>query len=94
MNRVASPTKLAEYLACGLPVISDTVANYWVDNEMIADNSIICYNDNMSIDDLLATINTCNKLSIRKHAEQKFSLDIDSQNIYAMFKFINKNLHI
>ena len=94
MNRVASPTKLAEYLACGLPVISDTVANYWVDNEMIADNSIICYNDNMSIDDLIATINTCNKLSIRKHAEQKFSLDIDSQNIYAMFKFINKNLHI
>jgi glycosyltransferase involved in cell wall biosynthesis len=29
MNRVASPTKLAEYLACGLPVVVTPVALHW-----------------------------------------------------------------
>ena len=30
VNRVASPTKLGEYLACGLPVAVGPVAGYWV----------------------------------------------------------------
>lgn len=29
LNRVASPTKLGEYLACGLPVITGAVAAHW-----------------------------------------------------------------
>jgi glycosyltransferase involved in cell wall biosynthesis len=29
LNRVASPTKLGEYLACGLPVITSPVARHW-----------------------------------------------------------------
>ena len=30
MNAVASPTKLGEYMACGLPLITTGVAKYWV----------------------------------------------------------------
>jgi glycosyltransferase involved in cell wall biosynthesis len=29
LNQVASPTKLGEYLACGLPVITSAVARHW-----------------------------------------------------------------
>ena len=43
MNQVASPTKLAEYMACGLPVISSKVAACWVEQSMIEDNTIIYF---------------------------------------------------
>lgn len=29
LNRVACPTKLGEYLACGVPVVTSTVARHW-----------------------------------------------------------------
>ncbi|ABB31729.1 glycosyl transferase group 1 [Geobacter metallireducens RCH3] len=43
VNRVASPTKLGEYLACGLSVIVGNVANSWSSARL--DSSCFCFVD-------------------------------------------------
>ena len=88
MNRVASPTKLAEYMACGLPVISSKVALCWVDKKLVDDNTIICYEEGMPLQDLINIIKLSDGKKIRSHAENTFSLAIDSQNIVKMFNNI------
>jgi len=88
MNRVASPTKLAEYMACGLPVISSKVALCWVDKKLVDDNTIICFEEGMTLQDLIDRVKLSDGMKIRSHAENKFSLVIDSQNIVRMFNNI------
>ena len=90
MNRVASPTKLAEYLACGLPVISSNVAICWVEQQMIDDCSIYCYKDDTNLGVLLETFRNCDRERIRQHAIASFSLKIDSLNIDRMYKYIQE----
>lgn len=43
VNRVASPTKLGEYLACGLPVVVGNVAHSWPAAKL--DSSCFCFVD-------------------------------------------------
>ena len=88
MNRVASPTKLAEYMACGLPVISSKVASCWVEQQMIDDCSVYCYDDVKNLNNLLDSVKNSNREQIRKHAVDTLSLKIDSRNIELMFKHI------
>ena len=88
MNRVASPTKLAEYMACGLPVISSKVASCWVEQQIIDDSSVYCYEDVKNLNILLDSVKNSNRGQIRKHAVDTLSLKIDSRNIELMFKHI------
>lgn len=84
MNRVASPTKLAEYMACGLPVISSKVAAYWVDRSMMDDGSVICYDERTNLRALIKNIMNCDRTKIRQYAIDKLSLRNDARNIREM----------
>lgn len=41
VNRVACPTKLGEYLACGLPIITGPVAKHWAWTSSVEDISFV-----------------------------------------------------
>ena len=83
MNAVASPTKLGEYLACGLPVVTTEVANKWVVEE--ARDFVLNIDDvedvNHEIDTL---INHVDKKKIREYAGKHLSIEIDNQNVEQM----------
>lgn len=75
MNAVAFPTKLSEYFACGLPVISTEVARFWV-----KDCSYIYVYDNKTID--LEKMNLLQKISkeeIFQFAKHNLSLLMDRE---------------
>lgn len=79
MNAVASPTKLAEYLACGLPVISSEVSKYWVEKEaeqylLMADSKTI----NEDIDNVISSVD---RSKVALYAINYLSLDIDRENV-------------
>lgn len=75
MNAVAFPTKLAEYMMCGLPVISSEVANKWVD---FTDYII---NVNSPAKDILDEITNANKNDIIKFAKDALSLKQDNEEV-------------
>lgn len=86
MNAVASPTKLAEYLACGLPVISSAIATKWVTPEgmkYIIDEAKITKAS--VIKDFLAN---CARKEVSCYASKNLSLDVDRNSIESFF--INK----
>lgn len=80
MNAVASPTKLAEYMACGLPVISTSVSEKWLGKE--GANYIYDIERN-PIDGLSEFIS--NKLSdrISEYAIKELSLEKDREMIHS-----------
>lgn len=88
LNQVASPTKLAEYMACGLPIITSSVADKWV-NDDIKDSLIfqdkeqeIC----KKIDQVLATVD---KKHIHNYVLENLSVFADEKNIHnVIFKSI------
>ena len=83
MNAVASPTKLAEYLACGLPIITSEVAKYWVNNNGL-DYMVIVEDDDVQ-DRIHSIIKNTNKGEISKYAFDNFSLEIDKRNLEMFF---------
>lgn len=80
LNAVASPTKLAEYFACGLPIITASVARKWVKPKI--EESMIFYDEvsdiNSAIDNV---IKNRNAETIRQYAVDNLSVEIDEQNI-------------
>lgn len=82
MNAVASPTKLAEYMACGLPVISTSVAQKWVTEDGL--KYIIDY-EITDIDQLHLMLAGFDKSSISNYSANTLSLEIDKNIIKDFF---------
>lgn len=83
MNAVASPTKLAEYLACGLPVISSVVSKKWVTSQGM--KYIIVEEDISNIEDITRIVKGVCKKDISKYAAEYLSLDVDRKAISDFF---------
>ena len=86
MNAVASPTKLAEYLACGLPVISSEVSKHWITEEA-SPYLIMAESENLN-EDIDRAVATLNKDAISAYAFNNLSLDIDHNNITSFLSAI------
>lgn len=71
LNAVAFPTKLAEYLACGLPVISTEVSKKWVE-----DNKYIYNIDEVNNINLLDFIKGADRVKISEFSK-KLSIEND-----------------
>lgn len=84
MNAVASPTKLAEYLACGLPIITSSVVKYWVTNDILP---CIIYEDDVDIFSKIDRSVLINKQNYEKLAYKYLSLSYDRANFR---KFISR----
>lgn len=76
MNAVAFPTKLAEYMFCGLPVISTSVAKKWIDCDRFIYNIDIC-----GITNLGAFLSQVNRVEVADYAQKNLSLDFDKQQL-------------
>lgn len=87
MNTVASPTKLAEYMACGLPIITSEVSKYWVteDAEKFLIKAETQENLNHKIINMLAMVD---KKNIREWACANLSVENDVKNINRLFKLL------
>lgn len=79
MNAVASPTKLAEYLACGLPIITSEVAKCWVDESCLP--YLVLVDDGNINDDISEIIKSIDKKAVEEYAISHLSLEIDRSNI-------------
>lgn len=93
LNRVACPTKLGEYLACGLPVIVSSIGNTWDWTTGMIDQ--ICIVDHTNADKAAQRIvdflgsTAMRKISIqsscRDLAQSKLSAQSDTNNLRAHF---------
>ena len=90
LNAVASPTKLAEYLACGLPVITSKVARKWVKPE-IYDALVFCDEVSNICKEINKVLISRNQEAIRQYAINNLSVEIDEKNIEAI---LNKTFGI
>lgn len=79
MNIVASPTKLAEYFACGLPVISSSVAEHWVSED--AKPYILDINSKTLEKDIDYTLQNINRCKVSEYAHKNLSLHKDHNTI-------------
>ncbi|MBR5678244.1 MAG: glycosyltransferase [Paludibacteraceae bacterium] len=78
MNAVASPTKLAEYFACGLPIISSRVSKKWISGE---GQRFVFDADNLNYACLFESIHCINKQQISDFSSKELSLEIDRENV-------------
>ena len=81
MNAVAYPTKLAEYMACGLPVISTNVSSHWLN-----DTQYIYNIDNNGIIGLYDFLTNINRYEVSILAHKELSLDTDNIEIESLLK--------
>ena len=85
LNRVASPTKLAEYMFCGLPIITTSVSDWW-----IYDKSIVFNIDRQSISEIGTFIANSNRKKIAEYAHKNLSIECDRKNINALLNEARK----
>lgn len=78
MNAVASPTKLAEYMACGLPIITSEVARYWVTDEALP---YLVFSESADIEIRIKNALGIKKEYISNYAMSHLSLNIDKANM-------------
>ena len=83
LNRVASPTKLAEYMACGLMVVVCKVADNWING---SGKDYFLY-DNL-LDDARNRISSVDKSSIVKYANEMLSLEQDRKTIEQLIDLV------
>ena len=77
LNRVASPTKLAEYMFCGLPIISTSVSTHWIENP----DFIFNIDKEGNIEKIDNFIKKNNREAIAKYAQEYLSLERDRKNL-------------
>ena len=84
LNSVASPTKLAEYFACGLPIISSSVARKWVSGIGL---DYLIYEDEEKdfLNAVIRLVNENDKKIIREYAASNLSIEQDNSNITLLF---------
>lgn len=82
MNAVASPTKLAEYMACGLPVISSRVAVNWLTPEGM--NYVINF-ENTGVEKLHTILSSIDRKLISNYSINTLSLAIDRARVKQFF---------
>lgn len=81
LNAVASPTKLAEYMACGLPVISTSVSRCW-----LSEVDFIFNVEDLEIGKLYEFIKGLKRTEISEYAKLNLSLDKDIEQIRLLLK--------
>lgn len=84
MNAVASPTKLGEYMACGLPIITNEVAKKWTTPEAI-DFLVFAEKEENLNEAIISVIKKTNKKAIREYAGKYLSVEKDTKNISQLF---------
>lgn len=82
MNQVASPTKLAEYMACGLPVLSTKVADKWIDE---AGKDFVMDIENRNFEDIAQSIRETSKQAVSEYAVKNLSLSVDRHCVMEFF---------
>lgn len=82
MNAVASPTKLAEYLACGLLVITSCVANNWVDKK---GRNYLIFDDAIDEHNLITLRKEVDRNEVYCYANSYLSLQVDFENLRSFF---------
>lgn len=85
LNAVASPTKLGEYLACGLPVITSSVARKWVNPE-IEESLVFCDEVSDVSKEIDKVLMSCNQEAIRQYAINNLSVEIDEKNVETILR--------
>lgn len=90
MNAVASPTKLSEYMACGLSIISTSVAKLWLNNNL----KYVFNIEERSINELPDFIKRTNHYEIAEFASKFLSLDYDKQQISNLIRNAKSKQHI
>lgn len=85
MNAVAYPTKLAEYMACGLPVISTSVSAFWL-KDTDADTYIFNI-ENKDITRLNSFLKSAKRESIAEYAVRELSIDSDLKEIERLLRY-------
>ncbi len=83
MNAVASPTKLSEYMACGLPVISTRVSEKWLDEEGMKYIYDVERND---VNHLTSFMKDCKRDEIAEYAVRELSLERDREMIHSFIE--------
>ncbi|MEG1616670.1 MAG: hypothetical protein RR202_06005 [Bacteroidales bacterium] len=82
MNAVASPTKLAEYMACGLPVLSTDVASKWVSGLGLG---YIINIETLHVENIREILTDINRNDVADYASSNLSIDWDCGNIHSFF---------
>lgn len=85
LNAVASPTKMAEYMLSGLPVISTSVAKYWIDKMDYVFNI-----DNQDISEIDNFLNRINRVEIAEYSKKYMSIDFDREQIKKILIYESK----
>ena len=86
MNAVASPTKLAEYMACGLPIISSEVAKHWISDAALSYFLILEEEKWPNFSSVREWISLCDRRGVQMYANSYLSLDKDNRVAYNFFK--------
>lgn len=82
LNAVASPTKLAEYMACGLAVISTNVSTYWINSTEFIFNI-----DKQSLSELNQFIRNTNRTNIENFARKHLSIERDNLEVQRLIYY-------
>ena len=79
MNAVASPTKLAEYMSCGLPVITTSVGKCWLTH-----TGYIFNVDDKNIVDIDHFLKDIDRSNVSEYAHKEMSIEVDKEQLHKL----------
>lgn len=83
MNAVASPTKLAEYMSCGLPVITTSVGKCWLE-----DPGYIFNVDDKNIVDIDHFLKDIKRSNVSEYAHREMSIEVDKEQLHKLIESV------